>query len=86
MGFQTGRETTADPSGVSSRDDFGDFIEAVLTDYQAAGRAEWENPPTDHLLEALGAFAHARRVEGGDQESPTWRLFAEMLLAATGYE
>ena len=87
MGYETGRATTADPSGVSSRDDFGDFIEAVLADYQATGKAEWENSTTDRLLEALGAFARAREMKKeGDQESPTWRLFAEMVAAATGYE
>ena len=61
--------------------DFGDFIETVLADYQArlSGRAR-------RLREALGAFAHARMAEGGDQESPTWRLFAEMVAATTGYE
>lgn len=86
MDFDTGRSTTADPSGVLSRDDFGDFIAAALDDYSATGKAEWENASTDRLLEALAAFAHARVVGGGDQETPTWRRFAEMIVAATGYE
>jgi len=58
----------------------------VLADYEGEGRAEWENSETGRLLEALSAFAHARVAEGGDQETPTWRLFAEMVAAATGYE
>jgi hypothetical protein len=40
------------------------------------------------LLDALSAFAIARvaTVADCDQEAPSWRLFAEMLHAATGYE
>lgn len=86
MDFETGRSTTADPSEVSSRDDFGDFIAAVLVDYLATGRTEWENPTTERLLDALAAFAHARVEDEGDREAPTWRLFAEMVVVATGYE
>lgn len=86
MDFDTGRPTTADASRVSSRDDFGDFIAAVLDDYVTTGKTEWENPSTERLLEALGAFAHARVGAEGGQDAPTWRLFAEMIVAATGYE
>jgi hypothetical protein len=71
---------------VSSRDDFGEFIAAVLDDYTSTGKTEWENPTLDRFLGALGAFAHSRLLEGSDQESPSWRLFAEMIVAATGYE
>jgi len=34
----------------------------------------------------LAAFADARVVGEAGQESPSWRLFGEMLVAATGYE
>jgi hypothetical protein len=34
----------------------------------------------------LTAFSWARVDAQGDQETPTWGLFAEMIVAATGYE
>ncbi len=82
-----GRATNIDPSSVSSRDGFADFLEAVLDDFRAqGGRSEWENAKLDRFLEALAAFAAARVVESGEQETPSWSLFAEMIAAATGYE
>jgi len=81
------RATNVDPSSVSSRDGFADFLEAVLDDFRAhGGRTEWENTTLDRLLEALAAFAAARVVERGEQETASWSLFAEMIAAATGYE
>lgn len=86
VGYETGRATTADPSEVNSRDDFADFLQAVLQDYEDTGRTEWENGTLDRLLDALTAFSSARVNGQGDQESPSWKLFAEMIVAATGYE
>jgi hypothetical protein len=86
VGHETGRATTVDPSGVTSRDDFADFLQAVLQDYEATGRTEWENATLDRLLDALTAFSCARVDGQDDQETPSWRLFAEMIVAATGYE
>ena len=72
---------------MTTRDEFGAFVEAVLADYLGLGRAEWENTTVERLLDALSAFATARVVTViDDQEAPSWRLFAEMLHAATGYE
>jgi hypothetical protein len=87
MAYETGRPTVADPSTVTNRDEFGAFVEAVLADYLDLGRAEWENATVERLLDALSAFATTRVVTViDDQEAPSWRLFAEMLHAATGYE
>jgi hypothetical protein len=80
------RPTTADASGVSSRDEFATFLERVLTDYGTSGRGEWENTTLESFLDALGAFAGARLVDRDNQEEPTWQLFAEMIVAATVYE
>jgi hypothetical protein len=83
MAYETGRPTVADPSNVTTRDEFGAFVDAVLADYLDVGRAEWENATVDRLLDALSGLAVAG---DDDQEAPSWRLFAEMLHAATGYE
>jgi len=86
VGYETGRATTVDPSGVSSRDDFADLLQAVLQDYEGGGKLEWEKATLDRFLDGLTAFSWARVAGQADQETPTWRLFAEMIVAATGYE
>ena len=87
MDYETGRSTTADPSGVTDRDSFGTFLEVVLGDLQVGGgESEWENSKLADFLGALAVFADARVVERDDQEEASWRLFAEMIVAATGYE
>jgi hypothetical protein len=86
--YETGRPTTADPSSVGSRDDFVGFVEAALADLRAAGADEWENGTLERFLDGLAAVSDARVVDGdrASQETPTWRLFAELVAAATGYE
>lgn len=86
MAYETGRATTADSSRVSDRDGFGDFLEVVLGDFTFSGNREWENNTLERFLGALAAFAEARVIADNDQDTPTWRLFAEMIVAATGYE
>jgi hypothetical protein len=86
MSNETGRATHVATGGISSRDDFADFMQAVLQDYEAGGEQQWENGTLHRFLDALSAFGWARVVDGGDQETPSWQLFAEMIVAATGYE
>lgn len=87
MAYETGRYTTADPTTVTDRDSFGDFVEVVLGDLLHAGQSEWENSTLDSFLGALAVFSEARVVDQpGQQEEASWRLFAEMIVAATGYE
>lgn len=87
MAYESGRSTTADPTVVTDRDTFGDFLEVVLGDLRlGGGSSEWENSTLEDFLEALAAFAEARVIDQGDQDNATWRLFAEMIVAATGYE
>ena len=87
MAYESGRSTTADPTVVTDRDTFSDFLEVVLGDLRlGGGSSEWENSTLEDFLEALAAFAEARVIDQGDQDNATWRLFAEMIVAATGYE
>lgn len=87
MDYETGRSTTADPGGVTDRDSFGDFLEIVLGDFRVGGgSSEWENRTLEGFLEALAAFAEARVIRLEGQDDASWRLFAEMVVAATGYE
>jgi hypothetical protein len=86
--YDTGRFTSADPSAVRTRDDLAEFVGQMLRDYQAAGSTEWENGTLERFLDALEAFAGARAVDQPEeqQERPSWRLFAQILAAATDYE
>lgn len=84
--FRTGRPVDADPSSVATRDDLADFVQAALADHRRDGHVEWENSTLDGFLEGFAAFAAAREVVGEDQETASWRLFAQMIAAATGYE
>ena len=54
MSYETGRSTTADPSVVTDRDTFADFLETVLGDIRlGGGAAQWENADLARFLEAL---------------------------------
>jgi hypothetical protein len=86
MSHETGRSTTADPSTVTERDQFADFLEVVLGDFTFSGHREWENNTLERFLGALAAYSEARVIGMKDQDMPAWRLFAEMIVAATGYE
>lgn len=88
VNHETGRATDVDPDNVETRDDFACFLSAVLADFRSAGEAEWENGTLDRFLAGLSAFAEARVAESSepDQEQASWRLFAEIIRAAIGYE
>lgn len=75
---------------VTSRDDFAAFVDALRNDLNMHPD-DWENPTLDRFLEALSAWV--RDSEGyykGNNlpapESPSWKNFAEMMLAAKYYE
>ena len=88
MDYETGRFTTAEPTEVRTREDFATFAEALLRDFRDKGSSEWENTTLENFLDALAAFSDARLVDRdpSEQEVSSWRLFAEILAAATGYE
>jgi hypothetical protein len=88
VNLETGRATAADPGKVETREDFARFLCAVLADFRSTGEAEWENGTLDRFLDGFSAFAGARVVEPSelDQEQASWRLFAEIVRVATGYE
>ena len=88
MTHETGRAADVEPSGVETRTDFAHFLAAVLADFRATGAAEWENGTLDRFLDAFAAFAAARvtGVPEQHQDHASWKVFAEIVQAATGYE
>ncbi|MGQ5525645.1 DUF7660 family protein [Chitinimonas sp. PSY-7] len=76
---------------VSSRDDFVKFVEYLNEDYRKK-HEEWGNKTLEEFLGGLSGFAndmagyYKNMGEVVDVETISWRMMAEMLLAATVYE
>jgi len=75
---------------VNSRQDFIKFVEYLNADYRER-RNEWENDNLETFLGGLSGFANdmggyfRNMGETVDVENATWRIAAEMLLAASVY-
>lgn len=75
---------------VRSRADFIRFVEYLNKDFQEK-RDEWQNGTLEQFLGGLSGFAndmqgyYRNMGEEVDVECITWRMAAEMLLAATVY-
>ena len=70
---------------VDSKETFLEFVSALRADWEARGREpEWENPDLGRFLEAMQAWTE----DMGDRVAPqpSWRTFADMLMAAKIYE
>ena len=81
---------------VASRADFLSFLDALHADYESMQADEadppaspfrpaargWENVRLGDFLGAMRAWARDADVE----EAPSWRAFAELLLAGKAYE
>ena len=70
-----------DVDGVTSRESFLAFAEALLAEFQT-GAVEWENVTTDRFMEALIAYARDAALPA----EPSWRTLALLLRAGTTYE
>jgi hypothetical protein len=89
--YDTGR--SAEVSGldhVATHSDVAAIVEQMLADLRTHP-TEWENHTLDRFLEALTAVLHglpSLRSNRGEQlpDQPSWKLLAETLVAATGYE
>ena len=74
-------------AAVKSRSDFVRFVESLNSNY-ASCRDEWENGDLGSFLSGLSVFAedmggyYKNMGEEVDVEVVTWRMAAQMLLAA----
>ncbi|MEU4426179.1 hypothetical protein AB0F81_36630 [Actinoplanes sp. NPDC024001] len=79
-----------DLARVQSHTDVARIVELMLADLRAHPQA-WENPTLERFLDALAAglddlgALHTNRGEAMPSE-PSWKLLAECLVMATGYE
>ncbi len=65
---------------IKTREDFEFFLEKLVTDYKQ-NKEDWQNDTLKSYLDALHGFNY-----NSDNDRPSWRAFAEMLLAARFYE
>lgn len=74
----------------AAADDVATIVEKMLADLEVHP-AEWENHTLERFLDALARCLSSQRqlyANAGRAypDTTTWRLFAEALVAATGYE
>lgn len=75
---------------VQTREDFTKFVEFLNEDFLTK-QGEWENVDLQSFLGGLSGFArnmsgyYKNMGDSTDVENITWRMAAEMLLAATVY-
>lgn len=65
---------------IKTREDFEFFLEKLVSDYNQNKEA-WQNDTLKSYLEALHGFNY-----NSEKDRPSWKAFAEMLLAARLYE
>jgi len=75
---------------VNSKERLAEFVAALLQDLEN-NREGWENDTLDRFLEAMESWIRSmdNYYKNTDQpipDTPTWRTFAEILLAARVYE
>jgi hypothetical protein len=72
---------------VKDKDSFVGFLQA-LTDDHSNNKDEWENPELGRYLEAMAAFLHGSVNKSINKIdfTPSWNLFARIMIAASIYE
>jgi len=66
---------------IKSKIDFEIFLRLLLNDFEK-NKSDWDNDNLEDFLSGLYGY----NFESDDSIQPTWKLFAEMLLAARVYE
>jgi hypothetical protein len=65
---------------INSQHDFSDFLKSLKKNLQE-NKDEWENDSLESFFDGLQGYCMDKQ-----QEVPTWKVFAELLLAARVYE
>lgn len=75
---------------VTTKEDLATFVAALKNDL-IANKDDWENPDLERFLDAMSAWifsmdtAH-KNLGKETPVQPTWRVFADILLAGKIYE
>lgn len=89
--YDTGRfAEVGDLGEVRTHQDVIEILQLMREDL-LAHPDEWENPTLERFLDSLAAVLEgipARYADQGERlpEQPTWKLFAEAAVKASGYE
>jgi hypothetical protein len=75
---------------IKSKEDLADFVSALKLDLEAHP-LEWENPTLGRFLDAMERWiasmdSYYKNTGQPSVEIPTWRTFADILLASKMYE
>lgn len=76
---------------IQTKAEFVEFLKLLLSNYRTYGN-KWENDSLDRYLEAMSAWVddsegyYDNLGIGVDPNQPSWRVFADILLAARVYE
>ena len=65
---------------IKTRQDFEFFLKKLIIDFND-NKGDWENSTLESFLEGLYGYNY-----NSDNDKPTWKLFAEIILAARVYE
>lgn len=65
---------------IETQQDFNVFLKALKRDLKSNSQ-EWENDTLESFIEGLDGYCNDK-----PQEELSWRIFAELLLAAKVYE
>ncbi|MER5457785.1 hypothetical protein ABT008_23710 [Micromonospora sp. NPDC002389] len=89
--YETGRfADVGELDRVASHSDVARVVEEMLSDLRQHPD-QWENPTLERFLDALSASLSAlpnSYANAGEElpEQPSWKLLAEVLVTASGYE
>ncbi|CAM2943026.1 hypothetical protein VINE108274_09570 [Vibrio neptunius] len=75
---------------ISTREDLASFVDELKTDL-IQNPKEWENPNLERFLDAMSAWTFSmdnlyKNLGRETPIQPSWKAFAEILLAAKVYE
>ncbi|MEW7291331.1 DUF7660 family protein [Aquimarina sp. 2304DJ70-9] len=76
---------------VNDRKSFSEFLKLLLEDYKNNGQ-NWENNNLELFLEAMQRYSedvdgYYKNIKPNlDPETPTWRIFADILCGTVVYE
>ena len=72
---------------IETKEDFIDFLKELQDDYHA-NLDGWENPDLPRYLEAMEAFLTSSTEQSLVKVdfTPSWKLFAQIMLTASIYE
>ena len=72
---------------VTDKDSFIKFLQALNEDF-SNNKEEWENPELDRYIEAMEGYLHGSTEDSINKVdfTPSWSLFAKIMVAASIYE